>query len=283
MAIPYVGQRKTAQEFRQYLDSLQFTTFNPTFVTLHHTAAPSLAQRQKGFEPQHLLNLRDYYQNTLGWSGAPHLFIDDQQDGIIVFQRMDRRGVHAVSFNSKSWGVEMLGYYDIEPFDSGRGAVVRDNAMRALAIMCERLGVDADTIKFHRDDPKTKKTCPGTLVKKQDVISRVHTLMGGAPIADHAEDFTEWELVLSTGAKWPEVRTKDGRPIVRARDFLVALKAGSTIAPMPGNKIRWDIGQPVTLAVAELDEQNRSWVFLRDACNACAANIKIVGRVITLS
>jgi hypothetical protein len=182
MPIPFIGKRFTPQEFVQYLAGTNFTSFKPTSVTLHHTASPSLAMRPKGLSDQHLQNLLDYYQNQMGWSGGPHLFIDDKPNGIIVFQRLDRQGVHAKSFNSTSWGIEMLGDFDSEPFDSGRGATVRDMSMLALAAMCKRLGVAAETIKFHRDDPKTNKTCPGTKVLKQDVISRVAKLLNSVPL-----------------------------------------------------------------------------------------------------
>ena len=112
MAIPFVGKRFTPDELAAYLTQVQFSSFTPRFVTLHHTGAPNLAQRPNGFSAQHLQNLLHYYQNELGWRGAPHLFIDDRPQPIIVFQRLDRRGVHAVSFNKNPWGIDMLGNYD---------------------------------------------------------------------------------------------------------------------------------------------------------------------------
>src|SRR5512134_3350001 len=69
-------------------------------VTLHHTGAPSLAQRPNGFTAQHLRNIEHYYRVTKGWSSAPHLFVDeDQLWGMCDFRK---KGVHAVSFNGRS-------------------------------------------------------------------------------------------------------------------------------------------------------------------------------------
>jgi hypothetical protein len=284
MAIPFIGKRMTRAEFESYLRSLKFTSsFQPSFVTLHHTASPNLAQRPQGFTAQHLQNLREYYETTLGWSGAPHVFIDDQGDGIIVFQRMDRRGVHAVSFNRNSWGVEMLGDFDTESFTTGRGAKVRDNAMQALAIMCKVLNVSASTIKFHRDDPKTTKTCPGRNVTKQDVVERVSALLNENPPKDTVEHPNEMSLVLPNGSTWENTRNKDNRLIVRARDFLKTLDAQSDLY-LQNNYIIWNskMGQH-WFSVAEIDENNNAWIYVRDIADALAWNIEVAGRQVILS
>jgi hypothetical protein len=282
MAIPFVGKRMTRKEFADYLDSLKFSSFNPTFVTLHHTASPTLAQRPNGFSSQHLQNLLHYYQDTLGWNGAPHVFIDDQGDGIIVFQRMDKRGVHAASFNSKSWGVEMLGYYDTESFDTGRGKVVRDNAMQALALMCERLKVKADTIKFHRDDPKTTKTCPGMKVKKSYVVNAVQEIINGNSGNENAEDYSDWTVIVSGKPNWTNNRVVDGSVVARAKDFAPYLVPGSSIQMVNG-KIIWNIdGAPVILSVKDIDENNRAWVSVREAGEKSGYTVHVNGMAIHL-
>lgn len=283
MAIPYVGQRMTREEFSDYLGSLKFTSFVPKFVTLHHTAAPTLAQRPVGFTNQHLLNLKHYYENTMGWSGAPHVFVDDQGDGIIVFQKMDRRGVHAASFNKNSWGVEMLGYYDFEAFDIGRGAKVRENSMHALAIMCDRLGVAADTIKFHRDDPQTSKTCPGRKVTKSYVVGAVGELLRKPD--DGAEDFSDdWEIEMPSGSRWTNTRISNGRVTVRARDFLTALVPGSAPGMTSTKQVSWTFdGQTRLMPLAELDEDTSAWVAVRDVAKAADLKLSVQGFLVRLS
>lgn len=283
MSIPFIGQRMTRKEFEEYLNTLKFTSFNPNFVTLHHTAAPSLAQRPNGFTKQHLLNLRDYYQNTLGWNGAPQVFIDDQEDGIIVFQRMDKRGVHAVSFNAKSWGVEMLGFYDSESFDTGRGQVVRDNTMQALAIMCKRLGVKADTIKFHRDDPKTSKTCPGTKVKKAYVVNAVQQIIDGQNSNENAEDYTEWTISLDGKPDWTLTRVSHGSVIARSVDFAKYLVPDSSVKMVSNSQLEWSVnGTPIAIKIVEMDENNRSWASVRQMSESIGYKIDIQNTKITL-
>lgn len=174
MSIPFVGKRFTPAAFAAYVNGLDWSGgWRGQYPVLHHTAAPSLATRPNGLSDQHLLNLLDYYQNQLKWSGAPHLFIDDREDGIIVFQRLDRRGVHAKSFNAAGWGIEMLGDYDTEDPTTGRGAKVLGNAAHALQTLLSVNNGRPSDIRFHRDDPQTTKTCPGSKVSKAMVASLV--------------------------------------------------------------------------------------------------------------
>jgi hypothetical protein len=286
MPIPYVGRRFTPKEFEKYLSEVKFTGFKPQFVTLHHTAIPSLAQRIEGFEDLHLKNLLSYYQDQLGWTGAPHVFIDDREDGIIVFQRLDKKGVHARSFNSISWGIEMLGNYDSEAFDAGRGAKVRDLSMQCLAMMCKRLGVKAETIRFHRDDPKTNKTCPGTKVTKIDVVARVANLMK-QPVAEEtgSEDRAEWSVFFPSGIELKPVHSKDGRPIVKLRDVVNVLSPGGTFSLLSGGlQEKWTSkkGKASFIGVAQIDEVGKSWAFLRDVTDATGLSLVVKGKRIDL-
>jgi len=178
VSIQFLGQRFTPGAFRGYLAEVGERPNKQwwgRYPVLHHTAVPSLAQRPNGLTNQHLQNLLDYYQHELKWSGAPHLFVDDKPDGIIVFQRLDRRGVHAASFNADGWGIEMLGDYDTESPTTGRGRLVLQNAAHALAAFLDITGGKLADIKFHREDPKTTKTCPGKLITRELVT----TLVGG--------------------------------------------------------------------------------------------------------
>lgn len=285
--IPYVGKRYTIEAFRAHLEEVAFGTFRPRYVVLHHTASPSLAMRPQGLTDQHLRNLRHYYENTMGWSGAPHLFIDDRADGIIVFQRLDRRGVHAKSFNADSWGIEMLGYFDKEPFHSGRGAKVRDTSMAALAAMCDRLGVAADTIKFHRDDPKTTKSCPGRLVDKADVVRRVAALMAAPPPADLGGDeaWVAWVVRMPDGSVFEPVHVKDGRPIARVRQLLDALRPGGTYRMASGKReVLWTPagGAAIQVPVVELDEAGAAWSYVRTLAEIAGRRVTVEGREVRI-
>lgn len=168
-----IGKSFTVEQFAAYVAGLDLSAWKPELITVHHTAEPSLKMRPNGIESKHIPNLRDYYEG-LGWNSGPHLFIDDRQ--IWVFSPMTRRGTHAISFNRNSWGVEMLGDYDSEDPKSGRGAAVLRLAALAIRTMLVKLGKDTSAIRFHRDDPKTKKTCPGKKISKEWFTNYVRTL-----------------------------------------------------------------------------------------------------------
>lgn len=172
-----VGKNFTPSDFQEYVAELTWDTWQPSFIVLHHTAIPSLVQRPNGFNNASMSGLQRYYRDELGWSAGPHLFIDDQPTGIWVLTPLTTPGVHAKSFNRYSLGVEMLGNYDIEEFNSGRGLAVQQNAIVAIAILSKALGIDPDSMMCHRDEPNTTKTCPGNNVDEFAFIQKVWEAM----------------------------------------------------------------------------------------------------------
>ena len=184
-------------------------------VTLHHTAAPSLAERPKGFLIQHIESLRHFYRDEKHWSAGPHLFIDDGQ----VFGMSDfaGTGLHALSFNSFSFGIEVLGDYNVEDPRSGRGFACWTTAAAAVRVLLDWLGLKArrETVLFHRDDPTTRKTCPGTRVNKNWFLELVVTpaVHAAAPPSDRPDVGMEWTKWDFRGERW----------CVPVFEFLVAL------------------------------------------------------------
>ena len=166
-----VDQQFSQFDFNQYVAGLTFDGWVPDLFVVHHTQDPSLAMLPNGLQERNIRGLESYYRDEQGWSAGPHLFVDDH--GIWVFTPLTTRGVHAVSFNARGIGMEMLGDYDHEDFNSGRGAAVRDNAVAACAIVCKKLGIGPEGILGHRDDPKTTKTCPGNHVDLDAFIKLV--------------------------------------------------------------------------------------------------------------
>jgi len=182
-SFPIVGRGFTLAQFAAYLQKFDegSLTWDPDFVTIHHTAVPNLGQRPEGFVEQHMLNMRGYYRG-LGWRSGPHLFVDDHK--VWIFTPLSDRGVHARSFNAHGIGIEMLGDYDYpaqgEPMDNaftGRGKKVIANAQAVTAMLNLKFGFSADSLEFHRDDPKTSKTCPGEQIDKSDFERAVMGLM----------------------------------------------------------------------------------------------------------
>ena len=153
-----VGNSYSTDGFDSYCHSLTWVAWRPSFIVLHNTASPSLAQRPNGLTKQHILNLESYYRDTMHWNAGPHLFVDDRQ--IWVFTPLTMSGVHSPSWNKIALGVEMLGDYDKDDFDSGRGLKVQNNSVAAIATLTAVLGLDPDSMRLHKEDPLTTHACP---------------------------------------------------------------------------------------------------------------------------
>jgi len=179
-----VGTSFTPEGFDSYCHTLSWTSWRPSFIVLHNTATPSLAQRPKGLTKQHIMNLESFYRDTQKWKAGPHLFIDDNQ--IWAFTPLVVSGTHSPSWNKMAIGIEMLGDYEKESFDSGRGLKVRQNTVAALATLCAILGLDIPTMRLHREDPLTTHACPGKNVKKLEVIQAVQDLMVSWHAGEHS-------------------------------------------------------------------------------------------------
>jgi hypothetical protein len=179
-----VGASFTPATFDQYCHALHWLQWRPSFVALHNTEVPSLQQRPQGLTHQHILDLEHYYRDTQRWNAGPHLFIDDRQ--IWVFTPLTVSGVHSPCFNKVALGVEMLGNYDTEAFDSGRGKLVHANTVAALATLHAVLGLQPSTLKLHKEDVcTTHQHCPGKNVQKAPLIQEVQQLMQKRHPGDH--------------------------------------------------------------------------------------------------
>lgn len=172
MSFLNVGRVWSPTTLAEYLKQVKPPVW-ATSVTIHHTAAPSLAQRPDGLTAQHIRNIQSYYQKTLGWSRGPHFFIDEDQ--VWGMTPPTVKGIHAKSFNESSIGIEVLGNYDSESPVSGRGSLCWDTAASATLVLLNWLGIapNARTVLFHRDDPKTSKSCPGNKVTKDFFLALV--------------------------------------------------------------------------------------------------------------
>jgi hypothetical protein len=176
---PIVGRRFQPAEFIAYVKWVKQNetyTWNPSGITMHHTGYPDLALRPNGFNEQHMRNLRSYYRNDKGWRHGPHIFTDDH--GIWVLNPLSIRGVHASSYNSTRYGIEMLGNFDnIDEFNSERGIASRYHGKVAAAVLMKHAGISTSKLNFHRHDRLTSKKCPGRHVDfsafEEDVLKLV--------------------------------------------------------------------------------------------------------------
>lgn len=178
MSYANVGRVWTTTSFVDYLKQLPPPAWCKA-VCIHHTAFPDLAMRPKGLTIQHIENMRFGYINEKKWSAGPHFFTDEDQ--IFGMTPPTEEGVHAASFNSLAVGIEMLGDFDVaDDPKSGRGLDVVETTAATTKALLNWLNLPAtkNTILFHRDDPKTKKTCPGKKINKDwfvDLVNRTQT------------------------------------------------------------------------------------------------------------
>lgn len=183
---PIVGLPFTQDGFDSYCHSLQWNAWRPSFIVLHNTAIPSLADRPAGLTAQSIQGLVSYYRDEMHWSAGPHLFVDDRQ--IWVFTPLTVSGVHSPSWNKLALGIEMLGNYEKESFSTGRGLLVRKNAVAAMATLCAVLGLnpsDPLMIRLHKEDPLTTHNCPGKNVIKNEVLQEVNALLQARHGGEH--------------------------------------------------------------------------------------------------
>lgn len=198
-AIPFVGKCfATADKFSDYLDTVQFGAWRPKFITMHHTGGPSLAtwrtyahgtRKVPITDERWMSNLAGYYGNEMKWSSGPHFFFTP--DNFCVLSLPNKRGVHAVSFNAMSWGVECVGDFDSEDFTPA----LANRYAEGLACLHTSLGItpgpyrfQTSGLHFHRDDPKTSKTCPGKKVSKDRMIELVQAKMDSDNPGAHEDD-----------------------------------------------------------------------------------------------
>ena len=164
-----VMQQKT---FINFVLAKDFGPLPPQTSFLHHTWRPA-REDWRGLES--LLAIKAYYERQRwtdeqgqvhsGWTAGPHLFIAD--DGIWLFSDMANDGVGVIGHNHRSLHLEMVGDYDSR-LPSGKTWA---NTVTALGILHIRLGLNPQSLMFHRDF--SHKTCPGRSVSKEWVIPQV--------------------------------------------------------------------------------------------------------------
>lgn len=232
MSFSDVGRVYSPHAFREKLAALPCPDW-VRGVTLHHTGAPSLDTRPQGLLAKHIENIAGYYQRELGWKSGPHLFIDEDQ--IWGMTPLSETGVHARSFNRSHIGIEVLGEYDSEDPTTGRGLACWQMAAMTTALLVqwicrarsEPIALPATLkarVNFHRDDPKTTKSCPGKLVKREWFFGLVSTALAGdlpqpptAPSLIFREPFVPVRAWLDA-RQYREVvlRTHSGQTYLRA-------------------------------------------------------------------
>lgn len=125
-----------------------------------------------------MANLKDYYENEMGWSAGPHAFVDGVS--IWIMTDFNVSGVHSPSWNGTRLGIEMVGDYDTESDEEGMGKKVMDLTIALFGECHSFYGWEPsnNSIKLHKEDPATDHDCPGANVIKSEFVADVTKYMG---------------------------------------------------------------------------------------------------------
>lgn len=279
MGFGNVGKVWSSASFPTYLQGIT-NSFKFRAVTIHHCGAPSLAQRPQGLKAQHIENIASFYRNEKGWSSAPHLFTDEDQ--VFGMCPLTERGIHAVSFNGHSIGIEMLGDFDSEDPTTGRGLQVVRTTAKATADLLKWMGLEASnaTILFHREDPKTTKTCPGRKVGKDWFVGLVKAEMGGAPTSPAA--VSPWTITIN-GKAFVGTFREIKNTIFVAADAAIRCADKESLLPIKRSGDEFIVmgGEELENAFYDPAEQ-RTYAPIREIAEACRLKVSVDGKAITL-
>jgi hypothetical protein len=163
-----IRQWKTVGQFQQHL-----AKHDPAIadwvsrIVVHHTDKPNQAQ-WNGLAT--VESLKRHYQK-IGWPSGPHLFIcanspNPLNDGIFQLSPLNLPGTHARTCNPYSWGIEVVGNYSNQRWDSATTTLVI-GAINALCHWRNLNPLDPNVIVGHRDCNKTQ--CPGDAISLPDI------------------------------------------------------------------------------------------------------------------
>src|SRR5438105_5529100 len=97
-----------------------------------------------------------FLRDQMQFSGGPHLIVDDQE--IWLFNPLSKPGIYSPTWNKVAISIMMVGDYDSEDFDPH----VRDNTVKAIAILDTALQLEPSSLKFRKEDPRTlHRSSPG--------------------------------------------------------------------------------------------------------------------------
>jgi len=187
----------TIQELLKELDKYKFKQFH-----IHHTWKPS----HKDFDGSNHMKLqngmRNYHMRTNGWSDiAQHLTLFP--DGKFATGRPFNISPASIKgWNTGAFAMEMIGNFD-KGHDKLKGKQ-KENLLKLIKYFVEKYG--QDSIKFHREGPNVKKTCPGSALNKNELIREAINLDKKADVVI-VEDKNEpsiwakeqWEWVKEKG------------------------------------------------------------------------------------
>jgi hypothetical protein len=169
----------TREQFEQVLEKFPFTR-KIDAVHMHHTWSPDHAD-YRGLET--IVGMWKFHTQTNGWSDiAQHISI--APDGTIWTGRnWNRSPASATGFNGSSavgpFMFETIGNFDIG-HDRLEGAQL-DTVIEVIRLVQKKFKLSDEAIRFHRQ-MTDQKSCPGTGVKRDDILAKVKASSGSKDV-----------------------------------------------------------------------------------------------------
>lgn len=184
----------TIEELINELGNYKFTQLH-----IHHTWKPA----HSAFNGQNHMQLQEgmYYYHTVvnGWEDiGQHLTLFP--DGKWLTGRPFNKTPASISgWNTGALAVEMVGNFDLpgtgefnsQGYDKLEGRQ-KEEILKLIKYFIDKYG--EHTIIFHRDNPNTTKTCPGTSLDKETLIKEAKLINEPSPWAKEA-----WQWAIENG------------------------------------------------------------------------------------
>lgn len=162
-----IKQFKTVAEFESHIKMLALPDWTKG-VVIHHTWKPVPTD----WRGEKTMNALKKYYEGLTWNAGPHLFIcigspNPADDGIWQLTPLNAKGIHAGECNNTTWGVEIVGNYDLAPWSKELKKLVYET----LAVLLQKINVKSvvkAVLRGHREC-NSPKTCPGSKID-MDVV-----------------------------------------------------------------------------------------------------------------
>ncbi len=161
----------STKELIAYIKSFQWKR-KITQVHIHHTWKPSHSDYngKNGIDLQNAM--RNYHVNTNKWKDVgQHLTL--LPDGKWVTGRdfnLDPASIEG--WNAGAFSIEMLGNFDVGG-DKFQGAQADSMFEFCAAFVLDRKLDLKTSVKFHRDNPKAGKTCPGSSINRENFLMQL--------------------------------------------------------------------------------------------------------------
>lgn len=170
---PKTFRQLTREQFADVLHAFPFARVIDA-VHMHHTWSPTHADYQAKGGLQTIVDMWRYHTQVKGWSDiAQHISI--APDGSIWTGRdWNRAPASAVGYNGSS-AVGPFMFETIGNFDQGQDRLEgeqRKTVLAVIALVQERFQLAPETLRFHRQ-MTDQKSCPGTGVRRDDILSEL--------------------------------------------------------------------------------------------------------------